>query len=192
MIARRRRQARWWQPGRLIVGFMIGLGLFWTGGFLWFAATLPPPRSLSDSFRVDGIVVLTGSGGRIRAGLEALDRGLADRMLISGVNEQVGKAQLIRQHPAYKNLLGCCVDLGHSARNTIGNAGETAFWAEQNAVRSILVITADYHMPRSLDAFRDGMPDVRLEPYAVPGHAGWTTLAGEYTKFMIAASIAAL
>ncbi|MBB4210875.1 uncharacterized SAM-binding protein YcdF (DUF218 family) [Rhodothalassium salexigens DSM 2132] len=186
--ASHRRGRLWSRLGALV----LALGVAWGGGFVYFLATLPPERALSPGFRVDGIVVLTGSGGRIRAGLEALERGVADRMLISGVHAVVGKGEIIGQYRDYAGLVGCCVDLGHSARNTIGNAGETAFWAEQNRFRSLLVITADYHMARSLTAFEGAMPGVRLVAYPVASRAGLATLAAEYSKFLVTATVARL
>src|SRR5690606_29051526 len=55
--------------------------LVWLLGFIWFAVALPQPH---EGGRSDAVVVLTGGGGRIERGLEALQRGWARRMLVSG------------------------------------------------------------------------------------------------------------
>lgn len=68
---------------------------------------------------------------------------------------------------AAKRLFHCCVDMGFQAANTVGNARETAAWARLHGFRSLIVVTADYHMPRSLLELRAALPGVRLTPYPV-------------------------
>jgi uncharacterized SAM-binding protein YcdF (DUF218 family) len=88
----------------------------------------------------------------------------------------------------------CCTDLGFAATNTHGNAMETAAWARAHGYRSLIVVTANYHMPRSLEEFSAAMPGVRLVPYPVPeiiaARRWWLdpgairTLQYEYAKFL--------
>ena len=66
----------------------------------------------------------------------------------------------------------CCVTLGFAALDTRGNARETAVWMAEHDVRSIRLVTADWHMRRAaleLDAILpEGTPvlrdAVRTEP----------------------------
>ena len=51
---------------------------------------------------------------------------------------------------ASSTLFECCVDIGHDAIDTIGNANETARWISDHGYRRVLVVTNNYHMPRSL------------------------------------------
>lgn len=87
--------------------------------------------------------------------------------------------------------------LGHAADNTIGNARETAGWIAQENFRSLRLVTASYHMPRSLVEFRRTMPDIRIVPHPVfpegfKGEAWWRwpgtfrLLVAEYNKFLLA------
>ena len=68
---------------RRIVSLLL---LIWLVGFVWFAIVLPGPHENGKS---DAVVVLTGGGGRIGRGLEALEKGWARRMLVSGVDREV-------------------------------------------------------------------------------------------------------
>jgi uncharacterized SAM-binding protein YcdF (DUF218 family) len=89
----------------------------------------------------------------------------------------------------------CCADLGYAAENTRGNAEEAASWARAHHFKSLIVVTASYHMPRSLTEFQAAMPDTKLEPYPVEpvdiDLAGWwhdfralRVLQGEYLKYV--------
>src|SRR6185312_2272994 len=89
----------------------------------------------------------------------------------------------------------CCTDLGHVAANTRGNAEETAEWAHDHRYKSLIVVTASYHMPRSLTEFQAAMPKEQLvaypvEPDGVDLHGWWhnpTTLRllhYEYVKYL--------
>ncbi len=61
----------------------------------------------------------------------------------------------------------CCVDLGYRAEDTRGNAQEVAGWTRHNAYRSLIVVTADYHMPRAMLELHAQIPDVALQRYPV-------------------------
>jgi uncharacterized SAM-binding protein YcdF (DUF218 family) len=91
--------------------------------------------------------------------------------------------------------LACCIELGHSAQHTIGNAEETAAWMAEGGRRSLRLVTAAYHMPRSLALFRRLMPDIVIVPHpvfpeSVDLDAWWydwgtfSLIAGEYSKYL--------
>jgi len=145
--------------------------------------------------RADAIVVLTGGQNRILEAVKLLAKGHAGRMLISGVNKQTSKTTLSRLTPKYERLFKCCVDVGYRARDTIGNAKEIADWAKSNKYSSLIVVTASYHMPRSMGELRRVAPDIRLISFPVvtknfkirswwshPGTA--RLLMTEYAKFL--------
>jgi len=165
-------------------------------GFPIFVWSLP--RASSAPPASDAIVALTGGEGRLAAGLELLELGKGQRLLISGVHSGTTRAELFAAVGQLPMRAACCVDLGRGAENTIGNAGETAVWADKHGYRSIIVVTATYHMPRSLMELRAVMPGTKLVPYPVfPDRvrlAEWwsdpeTTgvLTGEYLKFIVSA-----
>lgn len=122
------------------------LVVLWVFGFLWFAIALPQPAGAQ---KTDAIVVPTGSGGRIPRGLELLRAGAAQRMLVTGVDAEVRPQEFAAEYDVPAELMDCCVTLGFSALDTRGNARETADWVREHKVRSIRLVTADWHMRRA-------------------------------------------
>ncbi|MFV0297136.1 MAG: YdcF family protein [Hyphomicrobiaceae bacterium] len=180
---------------------MLGvIGLFLAGavalGFLAFAnsiAGLVPDAAPT----ADGIVVLTGDEDRITTGMHLMEAGRAGRMLISGVHRATRMpSELKRSLTAARDLIRCCVDIGHEALNTGGNADEARRWALARNYKSLIVVTSSYHLPRSLVEFQRAMPGFRLIGYpAPPGRhlqlKDWwkhrqaaKLLAIEYVKFL--------
>jgi uncharacterized SAM-binding protein YcdF (DUF218 family) len=188
-----RRLAPWLSA---IGGAVLLAAIVWLGGLLLFAATLPrhTPEPPPDA---DGIVVLTGGAARIEAGLALLRHGKAQRMFISGVHPGSGKTAMRATLPGNSVEFDCCIDLGFAAADTYGNALETAAWARGRGYRRLLVVTANYHMPRALTELEYRLPNVELIPYPViptqfklkrwwnwPGTA--TLLVEEFDKFLLA------
>jgi uncharacterized SAM-binding protein YcdF (DUF218 family) len=174
---------------------VLGAGLFWLGGMIWFASTLP--QKVQDTHSItDGIVVLTGGSERIGAGLELLARGRADILLVSGVHHHTNQRVLAELSKATPDLFNCCVELGREAADTVGNAAETAAWVRRKGVQTLRLVTSAYHMPRSLVEFRRLLPHVRIIAHPVftesvkirdwwrwPGTSAF--LAVEYNKYLI-------
>lgn len=163
--------------------------LLWGAGFAWFlrhvgADAQPPPRA-------DGIVALTGGAGRVEAALRLLAAGRAQRLLVSGVGGDAGFADLARL-AGVDARLAPRVTLGRAAASTHGNAAEAAAWARAHDIRSLIVVTGAWHMPRALAELGRSLPEVALHPAPVrqpspPGFADVARLrlaALEYTKFL--------
>jgi uncharacterized SAM-binding protein YcdF (DUF218 family) len=142
---------------------IIGLG----GGFVAFVHNLDRYREAGDPPRAQGIVALTGGSQRVADAIDLLSRGFGDRLLISGVNERTTRSQIARLNPGQKDWLDCCVDLDHRARNTIGNAIETRRWVTDQGFEAIIVVTSNYHMPRTMLELDNAMPEVAKHPHAV-------------------------
>lgn len=187
---RRRRTLRW-----IIRLGAIAAGL-WGIGFAVFVSSLSSAWSLPE--KADAIVVLTGGRQRLTGAVELLERGKADRLLISGVNAITTKDDIRAFLDADDTLFACCVDIGYAALDTIGNAKETAQWVRSNQFSSLIVVTANYHMPRSLLEIRKALDDVEIYPYAIESDRivvnRWllepkTTLflAREYNKYLASA-----
>jgi len=163
-------------------------------GFVLFASVVTRMPAENNP-HADGIVVLTGEGRRIPAGARLLDEGRAQRMLISGVFRRTGKKALLEISGLPEDKFDCCVDVGYNALDTVGNANETRAWAASRGYESLIVVTASYHMPRSLADLSLAMPGTELIPHpVVPNnfppsrwwlHASVTrTLISEYFKFL--------
>jgi len=186
---------------RFIRGFillsLILLGVF-SGGFLWFAdsvASMRPP----ESARGDAIIVLTGGYQRIEQAVGLLRDGVGKRLLISGVNPATTRSQIRKMTQGSSDMFSCCVDMGYKAIDTIGNANEAASWIRDHNYSSIVVVTNNYHMHRSLHELRSASPQTEFIAYPVISadlaRTNWfvepdvvRTMLYEYLKFVAAAA----
>ncbi|MEO1191269.1 MAG: YdcF family protein [Pseudomonadota bacterium] len=135
-------------------------------GFLYFAESLPDEPS-ADTRRTDAIVVLTGGAQRVAEGLRLLADERADHLLISGVHPDTTLESLLALAPDVTRDLSERIHLDREAADTLGNARETAAWAKAAGVESLRVVTAGYHMPRSLLELQRALPDVELIAHPV-------------------------
>lgn len=148
---------------------LIGIvALIWLVGLFAFAERVRSLAPADEPERADAIVALTGpSAERVNAAIRLLEQDKGERVLISGVNPEVRRQELRELTPGSNRLFNCCVDLGFEAETTTGNAAEIAAWARSKGYDSLIVVTSDYHMPRSLMEIRSAAPGVELTPYAV-------------------------
>lgn len=148
---------------------LVGIvGLIWLVGLFAFADRVRGFTPAPEPERAEGIVALTGpSAERVNAAIRLLEQDKGERVLISGVNREVRRQELRELTPGSSRLFNCCVDLGFEAEDTGGNAREIAAWAEDKGYDSLIVVTSDYHMPRSLLEIRSAAPELELTPYAV-------------------------
>jgi uncharacterized SAM-binding protein YcdF (DUF218 family) len=170
--------------------------VIWAVGLLAFAQRIDREESPDEVTPADGIVALTGSADRISAAMKLLEDGKARRLLISGVNRVASPADIRGVAKATRRYYDCCVDLGFSATDTVGNARETAAWARAKGFHSLIVVTSDFHMPRAMLELHQALPDAALTPYPVKTtelDAGrwWRTAEGarrmtvEYCKYLV-------
>lgn len=171
-----------------ILVLVLGFGVF----VLWV-----PTEEVTLSEKADGIVALTGGASRTNDAVELLASGRAKRLLISGVHRNTSTGEIARLMPEHERLISCCVDLDHSALNTLGNAIETRRWAEQRGFRSLIVVTSSYHMPRAMAEIAHQLPSAHLVPFPVVSETlrnepWWTSgataklLLSEYLKYIFA------
>lgn len=159
------------------------LFLAWAIGFLWFVVALPRPAD--EAVRTDAVIVPTGGAGRIARGLEVLDKGLAEKLLVSGVDPEVKPGEFAAEFGVSAEEMACCVTLGHDAVDTRSNAAEIAKWVAQNEVRSLRLVTTDWHMRRTAGELDRALPDnVTVIRDAVPSQPQFATLFLEYHKLL--------
>ena len=185
-----------WLRGALLAVLTALIAAFGLG-YMSFAHNVEVSRPQSPLPEADAIVALTGGATqRLTTAMKLLSEGRGRRMLISGVNPRVADKEVYAVLDGPAELIACCVDLGRQAEDTLGNASETAVWAKRNGFGRIIVVTDDYHMPRSLAELHVAMPTTQLIPYPVStplARAGaWqrdmgaaTRLGGEYVKYLI-------
>ena len=177
------------------VWVLIAAAIAFIAGFWDFAQRVrqepgPPPQA-------EAIVALTGGSiERLATGVRLLKEHKGERLLISGVNRIVTDQELFDVLHIEPELAQCCVDLGRSATDTLGNAAEAAAWAREHRYRRLILVTDDYHMPRSQAELSLAMPGVEIHPY--PVRTRWTDpklwrsdiaaasrLGSEYIKYLV-------
>ena len=165
-------------------------------GFFWFVWQIPT-EEVDLQRKADGIVVLTGAATRIPDAIELLAADHGKRLLITGVYRSTRAREIARLTPLYAKYFKCCIDLGHAALNTFGNAIETKRWASEHNFNSLIIVTSNWHMPRAMKELERQLPDVTLISYPVispkmKDDPWWTTpstlrlLIGEYLKYLFA------
>jgi uncharacterized SAM-binding protein YcdF (DUF218 family) len=166
----------------------------WAGGLLYFYTKISSetPKNIEIA---DAIIVLTGGKNRIEEALELLRADKAELMFISGVGKDVGDAELMDRLDV-KPWNMARITLGHEAKDTFGNVAEAKKWIEENNIKSIILVTANYHMPRAYVLFHNAMPDVKITQYAtIPPNfelQGWVEdehargiILSEYHKYLL-------
>ena len=180
----------------LFTGLIVFVLITWgTGAFIfsqrvsnWTAPASP---------KADAIVVLTGGENRLKVAVALLQEQKGRRLLITGVYPDTGRISLVRLLGTDADpLFDCCIDLDHRAVDTETNALETAEWVKTNGFSSIIVVTASYHMPRTLVELSRRLPKTHLLPFPVMPEAmeedQWWHKAdltglvlGEYNKYLV-------
>lgn len=182
------------QTALLVLLVVLGLAL---ASFQKFVLTLPNDDT-KLSAPIDGLVVATGGQLRIQKGVELLAGGKADRMLISGVGKGITK-ELLKENLAISNrqarFFDCCVEIEFTATDTNGNAQATFEWMQKHALDDILLVSANYHLPRAELIFKQYLPENSVYFQAVnppdlklsAWYSNWQTtrlLLKEYLKYI--------
>lgn len=176
-----------------ILGF---LALF-LGGFALFATHVSQLSTPKDPPAADAIIVLTGGQARLDAAIDLLKSGKGKRLLISGVHPSTSSRMLQAATGGDKALFSCCIDIDRAALDTIGNAEESAKWVRTHAYSRVILVTNNYHMPRSLLEMSRLLDKEELDPYPVVNskldNGGWIVrpdalrvLFTEYNKYLAA------
>ncbi|MBB4005695.1 YdcF family protein [Aurantimonas endophytica] len=183
--------------GPFVVLAFVALCGYLVGGFLRFTEEVNLLARPTAFAAADGIVVLTGGAWRIDHAINLLKEGRGRRLLISGVNPDTSVDALAKLTDTDRTWFDCCVDIDYAALNTVGNAEIAGRWAREQGFRDLILVTSDYHMPRSLIEF-DRVGNIRsVTPYAVrrddlwrneqmPSAPGLRVLASEYVKLIAA------
>jgi uncharacterized SAM-binding protein YcdF (DUF218 family) len=167
---------------RRVISFVL---LAWALGFAWFALLLPQPAPISPT---DAVVVLTGGPNRIDRGLEILKAGKSEKMLISGVDRDVKPPELAAQYPGSTKYFTCCIDLGFASVDTRSNALETARWAARHNVKTLRLVTHDWHMRRARFELDRALPEnIAVTNDAVSTRPSLGALFKEYNKYWLRA-----
>ncbi|WP_135211086.1 YdcF family protein [Vitreimonas flagellata] len=173
-----------------LLGVVAFLGGFWSFATRVRTEAPEPPQA-------QAIVALTGGSlERLSTGVRLLEEQKGERLLISGVNRIVTDDELYAVLNVDPELGACCIDLGRRAEDTLGNASETASWARERRYTQLILVTDDYHMPRSYAELSLAMPEAQIYAYPVRTRftdpalwrSDWPTasrLVSEYVKYLV-------
>ena len=186
----------------IIISFLI---YFFNGLFNYQERIL----SLTEysSKRASNIVILTGGSNRIRDGLKIIKNLensaiINTKLLISGTGKGFTLSNVKKLLPKSESLdifLKCCIELDNKSQNTHSNAIETFKWAKKKNIKTFILITSNYHMPRAALEFKSRMPNFEIitHPITPKKHdiSNWmhsfetfSLIFIEYSKFLIAIS----
>jgi uncharacterized SAM-binding protein YcdF (DUF218 family) len=164
---------------RRLASFLL---IAWALGFAWFAAVLPQPIGPGRS---DAAVVLTGGEGRIPRAFDTLAKGWVGKVLVSGVDSEVRPREFAVEYHVAPATMACCVTLEQSSVDTRSNASEAARWVAANNIRSVRLVTSDWHMRRAAWELDQALPDdIPIARDAVRTHPSLKVLFVEYHKWL--------
>lgn len=162
--------------------------LIWLGGYMWYVQKLSQ-NQIDLEQRTDAIVVLTGGANRLNVAGDLLEKRIAEKLYVSGVDAKVTRAELILLLEVDQELADCCIESGKKAADTVGNAIETLEWVTKNDIKSIRVVTSLEHMPRAMVEFNRFMPGLDFIEHPVgswrPENINYFNLSQEYSKYII-------
>lgn len=172
---------------------IILLGIAWLTGFLVFSHQIYHFTPDANT-KTDAIIVLTGGKNRISEAAKLLNQGLGEKLFISGVAQKTSLQDLKnRGDITLKNEKD--VTLDKRSTNTEENAIEATEWVKNNNIKSIRLVTSNYHILRSEQEFRalDKNLNIILHPvYSENVSSQWWKnygsfflIASEYNKFLI-------
>lgn len=182
---------------RLLMLLVIVTAGLLAGGFAVFAHYVSGLTTPDQVAKADAIIVLTGGQSRLEAALDLLKEGKAERLLISGVHPSTGRNAIRAATGSDRDLFSCCVDIDREALDTVGNAQEGAKWLREHGYESAILVTNNYHMPRSMLEMSRLAEPVQLVPYPVVNTrldnwrwigepAALRVLVTEYVKYLAA------
>ncbi len=177
---------------RFLIYSLLVLFLAWIIGFVLFNQKINSYQ-IDNQTKTDAIIVLTGGRNRIIEAVRLLDDGMAERMLISGVQENISPKDIEKRNAV--NLTNKPeIEFEKQSENTVENAIKTNEWIKQNNINSIRLVTSNYHIPRSLQEFMS--QNTKLEIIINPVYSekvskkwwknvgSFCLIASEYNKFL--------
>jgi len=119
--------------------FVFGLIALEIGLFVWIL-NRPSDRSLHDA-----IIVFAGSNNRIEGAFQLARQGIAPTVIISPAS----RGTLHKYEKQFGRPGDAAYILEQQADTTYMNAHHTAQLIRKHTLNSVLLVTSDYHMPRS-------------------------------------------
>jgi len=132
--------------------------------------------------KVDVIVCLAGGSGRIEEALNLFSTGMARFLLISGTGQDASLGRILEPYRSRYRVPWEAVRHENVSVDTLTNAREAKNFLERHGATSMLLITAEYHLPRALHLFTRVLGDgAHIHPHPTlsdfsPGQPDHTSL----------------
>ncbi len=150
---------------RVVYKVILGIVcLVWFCGLIIFLNKIPIYQPQVNNI-ADAAIVLTGGDKRIEEGVKILQEHKVKKMFITGVNQRIRNKKEIPYIEELNKVHN--IEIGREALTTNGNALEAKEWIQQNNIKTIKLVTANYHMPRSVLEFKHHLPDISIESHPV-------------------------
>ncbi len=146
-----------WVAKWMVIGSLVLLSI-WGAGLWLFVRHVPDASEPTRQY--DAIIALTGGEQRLSHAIDLLLRDTAPVLFISGVADGFRFEDLQGDIPA---SLKPRIHYGEHARSTVGNAEEAAQWLETTSHQRLLIVTANYHMPRVMLLFGHYLSGYQLD-----------------------------
>ena len=115
---------------------------------------------------------------------QLLAEGRADRLLISGVNPSVGRRRSPRPSGGDSDALSTAASISTTPATRSATPPRRAMGDEQG-FSSLIVVTSDYHMPRSMAELADAMPGVGSSPFRCRAPSCTSTMVARSETFSL-------
>ncbi|MDF2964808.1 MAG: uncharacterized protein K0Q51_196 [Rickettsiaceae bacterium] len=127
-----------------LVKILISLIIIWLAGLDWFISQIPFAPNTEFDIETDAVIALTGGVNRVDEAIKLLIEQRSKKLFISGVGSPIHLRDSLKQLDPNQNII-----LGTKAKSTYENAKEVSEWAQKHNLKSIRLVTANYHMPRA-------------------------------------------
>jgi uncharacterized SAM-binding protein YcdF (DUF218 family) len=170
---------------RKIFSSLILVLFIWLSGLMWFFGQIPQSKNALPENSADAIVVLTGGNGRMEYAFQLMAEGKSKFLFISGAGKDVTLEDLLHQlsKEMRSRINEKNITLGHQGENTIGNAQEIKEWLERTNHKKIILVTSNYHMPRSFLELSTTLPEISIITAPVIANDN-EMLLSEYHKYI--------
>ena len=119
--------------------------VFFLVGFVSFFSQIKN-YNVANNYNPQGIAVLTGGKGRIAKGIEIFRNNPESYLIISGVDKKVAIEDVLPKD----FLVNPKVFIDKKSETTIDNVNEIVNWSLKNKINDVIIITSNYHMPRTM------------------------------------------
>ncbi len=192
---RKKNPLRW---GLWLMGLALTLVVWDMGRFAGALEERARSSSLANIPSVDLIAVLTGGQGRLKEAFRLLENQYGRSLLISGTSASLEDILRVNDVTNFPDVMKSQVYLDPESLRTVDNAQKIRQVVEDLQLRSVLIVTSNYHMQRSMELIQAELAkappvDVALYPFPVqspnfdPGTwwkslDAWRIFISEYVK----------